>query len=95
MTQEEKQIRNADIDNFLKWSEMGANSKPITLENESGKEVSLQMVQPYVLDEKGVTQAEKEFCILVGDEQVFLTAEQAKNVVKLLERIEKRCQMKK
>ncbi len=95
MTQEEKQIRNAEIDNFLKWLEVGANRKPIILENESGKEVSLQTVQPYIIDEKGVTQAEKEICLLVGDEQVFLTDEQAEKVVKHLQRLEKRCQMKK
>lgn len=63
--------------------------KPIKLENESGKEISLQTAQPQIFDENGEHQAEKEICLLIGDKPIFLTAEQAKKAAEHMERLAK------
>lgn len=63
--------------------------KPIILDNESGKEVSLQTVQPQIINEKGEHQAEKELCLLIGDTPIFLTAEQAEKVAEHIKRLAK------
>lgn len=63
--------------------------KPIQLENESGKEVSLQTVQPQIIDENGEHQAEKEICLLIGDKPIFLTSEQAQKAAEHMERLAK------
>lgn len=63
--------------------------KPIKIENESGKEVSLQTVQPQIIDERGAHQAEMEICLLIGDKPIFLTAEQAQKAAEHMERLAK------
>lgn len=61
--------------------------KPILIENESGEEVSIQTVQPSIINSEGEHKAAGEICLLIGDRAIFLTAEQAKRVCSQLDRM--------
>ena len=61
--------------------------KPILIENESGEEVSIQTVQPSIINSEGEHKAAREICLLIGDRAIFLTAEQAKRACSQLDRM--------
>lgn len=55
--------------------------KPVLIENESGEEISIQTVQPSIINSDGEHKAAGEICLLIGDRAIFLTVEQAKRRV--------------
>lgn len=61
--------------------------KPVLIENESGEEVSIQTVQPLVINSDGEHKTAGEICLLIGDRAIFLTAQQAKKVCSQLDRM--------
>lgn len=61
--------------------------KPVLIENESGEEVSIQTVQPSIINSDGEHKAAGEICLLIGDRAIFLTAEQAKKACSQLNKM--------